>query len=217
MLHRYLSNEQIPTISEESPCYPLPYRPRGERHLVRGVDHIRGSQCLVDADLHTSATIPYQEAIARKPSASKSSKRPPSEPSLLSSWIARLKLLTHWLCCCLPSLCSIIILNLRLEICENSVWPVLQTSTVYRLLLLFKISTAFNTRLLRTVSLCFFVKKWFRSLIDFSVGSLNDCDIKLFHLCTWSSLFSCLLNSFNSHMLTVWGIKTVIKSLKLFF
>ncbi|ROL46299.1 Connector enhancer of kinase suppressor of ras 3, partial [Anabarilius grahami] len=94
VLHRYLSNEQIPTISEESPCYPLPYRPTGERQLVRGVDHIRGSQCFINADLHDSATIPYQEAVARKP-ATKPSKRPPSEPSLLSSWIARLKLLTH--------------------------------------------------------------------------------------------------------------------------
>uniref|UniRef100_A0A673JGX6 Cnksr family member 3 n=1 Tax=Sinocyclocheilus rhinocerous TaxID=307959 RepID=A0A673JGX6_9TELE len=94
ILHRYLSNEQIPTISEESPCYPLPYRPTGERQLIRGVDHIRGSQCFINADLHTSATIPYQEAVARKPAA-KSSKRPPSEPSLFSSWIARLKLLTH--------------------------------------------------------------------------------------------------------------------------
>ncbi|XP_067273059.1 interactor protein for cytohesin exchange factors 1 [Pseudorasbora parva] len=93
VLHRYLSNEQIPTISEESPCYPLPYRPTGERQLVRGVDHIRGSQCFINANLHDSATIPYQEAVARKP-AGKSSKRPPSEPSLLSSWIARLKLLT---------------------------------------------------------------------------------------------------------------------------
>ncbi|XP_043075449.1 connector enhancer of kinase suppressor of ras 3-like [Puntigrus tetrazona] len=96
ILHRYLSNEQIPTISEESPCYPLPYRPTGERRLVRGVDHIRGSQCFINADLHTSATIPYQEALARKPAA-KSSKRAPSEPSLFSSWIARLKLLTHGL------------------------------------------------------------------------------------------------------------------------
>ncbi|KTG04262.1 hypothetical protein cypCar_00014716 [Cyprinus carpio] len=94
VLHRYLSNEQIPTISEESPCYPLPYRPTGERQLVRGVDHIRGSQCFINADLHNSATIPYQEAVARKPAA-KSSKRTPSEPSLFSSWIARLKLLTH--------------------------------------------------------------------------------------------------------------------------
>uniref|UniRef100_A0A8C1Q2L2 Cnksr family member 3 n=1 Tax=Cyprinus carpio TaxID=7962 RepID=A0A8C1Q2L2_CYPCA len=94
VLHRYLSNEQIPTISEESPCYPLPYRPTGEGQLVRGVDHIRGSQCFINADLHNSATIPYQEAVARKPAA-KSSKRTPSEPSLFSSWIARLKLLTH--------------------------------------------------------------------------------------------------------------------------
>ncbi|XP_059354017.1 connector enhancer of kinase suppressor of ras 3 [Carassius carassius] len=94
VLHRYLSNEQIPTISEESPCYPLPYRPTGERQLVRGVDHIRGSQCFINADLHNSATIPYQEAVARKPAA-KSSKRPPSEPSVFSSWIARLKLLTY--------------------------------------------------------------------------------------------------------------------------
>ncbi|XP_051954565.1 connector enhancer of kinase suppressor of ras 3 [Xyrauchen texanus] len=95
VLHRYLSNEQIPTISEESPCFPLPYRPMGERQLVRGVDHIRGSQCFINADLHNSATIPYQEGVAQKTSALKSSKRPPSEPSLLSSWIARLKLLTH--------------------------------------------------------------------------------------------------------------------------
>ncbi|XP_073708833.1 connector enhancer of kinase suppressor of ras 3-like [Garra rufa] len=93
ILHRYLSNEQIPTISEESPCYPLPYRPAGERQLVRGVDHIRGSQCFINADLHNSATIPYQEAVARKPGA-KSSKRPPSEPSLFSSWIARLNVIT---------------------------------------------------------------------------------------------------------------------------
>ncbi|KAF4099219.1 hypothetical protein G5714_019345 [Onychostoma macrolepis] len=82
ILHRYLSNEQIPTISEESPCYPLPYRPTGERQLIRGVDHIRGSQCFINADLHNSATIPYQEAVARKPAA-KSSKRP--EPSLGAS------------------------------------------------------------------------------------------------------------------------------------
>ncbi|XP_052441693.1 connector enhancer of kinase suppressor of ras 3 [Carassius gibelio] len=94
ILHRYLSNEQIPTISEESPCYPLPYRPTGEGRLVRGVDHIRGSQCFINTDLHNSATIPYQEAVARKPAA-KSSKRRPSEPSVFSSWIARLKLLTH--------------------------------------------------------------------------------------------------------------------------
>ncbi|XP_041951211.1 connector enhancer of kinase suppressor of ras 3 isoform X1 [Alosa sapidissima] len=98
-VHRYLSNERIPTISEEAPCFPLPYRPAArERQLTRGVDHIRGSQCFINADLHNSATIPYQEALAKKapkqkpaPSSSSSS----GEPSLLSSWIARLKLLTH--------------------------------------------------------------------------------------------------------------------------
>ncbi|XP_030626591.1 connector enhancer of kinase suppressor of ras 3 [Chanos chanos] len=98
VLHRYLSNERIPTILEEAPCFPLPYRPSGERRLVRGVDHIRGSQCFINADLHNSATIPYQEATAKKTSPSSSSstsKRPQSEPSLLSSWIARLKLLKH--------------------------------------------------------------------------------------------------------------------------
>ena len=96
VLRRYLSNERIPTISEESHCYPVPYRPPGER-LVRGVDHIRGSQCFINADLHNSATIPYQEAVARKNSTAKTSKRPPSEPSLFSSWLAKLKLFTHWL------------------------------------------------------------------------------------------------------------------------
>ncbi|XP_072542926.1 connector enhancer of kinase suppressor of ras 3 [Salminus brasiliensis] len=94
ILRRYLSNERIPTISEESPCFPVPYRPPGER-LVRGVDHIRGSQCFINADLHNSATIPYQEAVARKNPTSKSSKRPPSESSLFSSWLAKLKLFTH--------------------------------------------------------------------------------------------------------------------------
>ncbi|KAL7888526.1 hypothetical protein AOLI_G00035000 [Acnodon oligacanthus] len=94
VLRKYLSNERIPTISEESPCYPIPYRPPGER-LVRGVDHIRGSQCFINADLHNSATIPYQEAVARKNSTAKTSKRPPSEPSLFSSWLAKLKLFTH--------------------------------------------------------------------------------------------------------------------------
>ncbi|XP_066532910.1 connector enhancer of kinase suppressor of ras 3 [Hoplias malabaricus] len=90
VLRRYLSNERIPTISEESPCYPVPYRPPGQR-LVRGVDHIRGSQCFINAELHNSATIPYQEAIARK-KPPKSSKRLSAEPSLFSSWIAKLKL-----------------------------------------------------------------------------------------------------------------------------
>ncbi|KAL2081840.1 hypothetical protein ACEWY4_021658 [Coilia grayii] len=104
-LHRYLSSERIATISEEAPpCFPLPYRPTpaaGERGLTRGVDHIRGSQCFINAELHNSATIPYQEALAKKAPKQQQQKQQQqqgqtsSEPSLLSSLIARLKLLTH--------------------------------------------------------------------------------------------------------------------------
>lgn len=105
VLHRYLSNEGISAITEEEPCYPLPYR---GHQLVRGVDHIRGSQCFINADLHNSATIPYQEATASKKAsavaaASSSSSSvvapPPSltkqSTSLLSGWLARLRLLSH--------------------------------------------------------------------------------------------------------------------------
>lgn len=102
-LHRYLSNEGISAITEEEPCYPLPYR---GHQLVRGVDHIRGSQCFINADLHNSATIPYQEATAsKKASAAAASSSssvvapPPSltkqSTSLLSGWLARLRLLSH--------------------------------------------------------------------------------------------------------------------------
>ncbi|XP_010881035.2 connector enhancer of kinase suppressor of ras 3 isoform X2 [Esox lucius] len=97
VLHRYLSNERIATISEEAPCFPLPYRPLEGRsgQLVRGVDHIRGSQCFISSDLHNSATIPYQETSARKTSAA-DKRRPPSEPSsILGGWLARLRLLSH--------------------------------------------------------------------------------------------------------------------------
>ncbi|KAK6295053.1 hypothetical protein J4Q44_G00342790 [Coregonus suidteri] len=105
ILHRYLSNERIATISEEASCFPLPYRPLEGRsgQLVRGVDHIRGSRCFINADLHNSATIPYQEASSKKapativtPSAAATPKRPPSEPSsILGGWLARLRLLSH--------------------------------------------------------------------------------------------------------------------------
>ncbi|KAK0141543.1 Connector enhancer of kinase suppressor of ras 3 [Merluccius polli] len=72
VLHRCLSNERIASISEEDPlCFPLPhpYPQRGGRGLPppRGVDHIRGSRCFINAELHSSATIPYQEAASRKP------------------------------------------------------------------------------------------------------------------------------------------------------
>ncbi|KAJ8008879.1 hypothetical protein DPEC_G00083020 [Dallia pectoralis] len=97
ILHRYLSNERIATISEEAPCFPLPYRPVEGRsgQLVRGVDHIRGSQCFINADLHNSATIPYQEASARK-AAPVDPRRPTSgHSSILGGWLARLRLLSN--------------------------------------------------------------------------------------------------------------------------
>ncbi|XP_014065853.1 connector enhancer of kinase suppressor of ras 3 isoform X2 [Salmo salar] len=97
LLYRYLSNERIPTIAEEVPSVAPPYRPVGEKQLVRGVDHIRGSRYYANQDLHNSATIPYQDHDlgSKKTPVAPASKRPPAEPSLLVSWITRLKLLTH--------------------------------------------------------------------------------------------------------------------------
>lgn len=98
ILHRYLSNEGISTITEEEPCYPLPYRGHPS---VRGVDHIRGSQCFINANLHNSATIPYQEAASKKSAASTSAAVSPpmavtkQSTSLLGGWLARLRLLSH--------------------------------------------------------------------------------------------------------------------------
>ncbi|KAM6973281.1 connector enhancer of kinase suppressor of ras 3-like [Aplochiton taeniatus] len=85
LMYRYLSNERIPTIAEEAPSVAPPYRPGGDRHLVRGVDHIRGSRYYSNADLHNSATIPYQEDQGKKTPIAPISKRPPAEPSLLGS------------------------------------------------------------------------------------------------------------------------------------
>ncbi|XP_067471111.1 connector enhancer of kinase suppressor of ras 3-like [Thunnus thynnus] len=81
LLYRYLSNERIPTIAEEVPSVSPPYRPAGERHLVR-VDHIRGSRYYSNSDLHNSATIPYQEDMKKAPVAPVS-KRTTAERSLL--------------------------------------------------------------------------------------------------------------------------------------
>ncbi|XP_070705951.1 connector enhancer of kinase suppressor of ras 3 [Pempheris klunzingeri] len=97
VLHRYLSNEGISTIAEEEACFPLPYRGHPS---VRGVDHIRGSQCFINADLHSSATIPYQEAASKKSAASTSAAVSPplainkQSTSLLGGWLARLRLLS---------------------------------------------------------------------------------------------------------------------------
>ncbi|KAM9777476.1 connector enhancer of kinase suppressor of ras 3 [Neosynchiropus ocellatus] len=79
LLYRYLSNERIPTIAEEAPSASTPYRPAGERHLIR-VDHIRGSRYYSNSELHNSATIPYQDDIKKAPVASK---RASAERSLL--------------------------------------------------------------------------------------------------------------------------------------
>ncbi|XP_005452468.2 connector enhancer of kinase suppressor of ras 3 [Oreochromis niloticus] len=107
ILHMYRSNDGISTITEEEPCFPLPYRGHPS---VRGVDHIRGSQCYISANLHNTATIPYQEVGSKKASASTSAAVSPAKgvnkqsTSLLSGWLARLKLLSHstlqFLLCC---------------------------------------------------------------------------------------------------------------------
>nr|XP_012779372.2 connector enhancer of kinase suppressor of ras 3 [Maylandia zebra] len=97
VLHMYRSNEGISTITEEEPCFPLPYRGHPS---VRGVDHIRGSQCYINANLHNTATIPYQEVGSKKASASTSAAVSPTKgvnkqsTSLLGGWLARLKLLS---------------------------------------------------------------------------------------------------------------------------
>lgn len=95
-LCRYFSNERIPPIIEEnSPLqHPFP-RPVAEKQLVKGTDYIRGSRCFVNVDLHNSATIPFQEDAAKRPPVTTSTKSSSTEPSLLVSWITRLRLLTH--------------------------------------------------------------------------------------------------------------------------
>ncbi|XP_039604102.1 interactor protein for cytohesin exchange factors 1 isoform X1 [Polypterus senegalus] len=84
-LYRYLSNERITPIIEESPSIQQLYRPPSEKHLVRGIDHIRGSRYFGNTDLHNSATIPYQEDGVKKPPVTPPAKTTHAEPSLLES------------------------------------------------------------------------------------------------------------------------------------
>nr|XP_033792292.1 connector enhancer of kinase suppressor of ras 3 isoform X1 [Geotrypetes seraphini] len=96
VLCRYFSNERIPPIIEESvPTHHYFSRAMADRQLVRGTDYIRGSRCLMNADLHNSATIPFQEEISKKNPTISPTKAPSTEPSLFVSWITRLKMLTH--------------------------------------------------------------------------------------------------------------------------
>ncbi|XP_033873332.3 connector enhancer of kinase suppressor of ras 3-like isoform X2 [Acipenser ruthenus] len=83
VLYRNMSNEWIPTIMEESPSMQQLHRSVTERNFMRGVDHIRGSRYFVSSDLHSSATIPYQEETARKTPVTPPTKTAAAEPSLL--------------------------------------------------------------------------------------------------------------------------------------
>ncbi|KAJ8393016.1 hypothetical protein AAFF_G00069200 [Aldrovandia affinis] len=98
-LYQYLSNERIPTIAEEAAPVQLRYRPVGERQLLHGVDHIRGSHLFVNVDVHNSATIPYQEDCAKKAPTPARARAPPTSksPSLLvSRWPPSYRLSGRW-------------------------------------------------------------------------------------------------------------------------
>ncbi|XP_064187825.1 connector enhancer of kinase suppressor of ras 3-like isoform X2 [Anguilla rostrata] len=84
-LYRYLSNERIPTIAEESA--PAPVRLRPTSQLLHGVDHIRGSRLFVNTDTHNVSTIPYQEDTKKVPAHSPSTTKSPS--LLVSEWPPR--------------------------------------------------------------------------------------------------------------------------------
>ncbi|XP_053737917.1 connector enhancer of kinase suppressor of ras 3 isoform X2 [Synchiropus splendidus] len=86
VLRRHLSNDGISAIAEEAPCFPPPHR---GALSVRGVDHIRGSRCLVSTDLNHGVAAAPKEATP--PAARPNSKN----KSLLGSWFSRLRLLSH--------------------------------------------------------------------------------------------------------------------------
>ncbi|MEE6475349.1 hypothetical protein FKM82_010723 [Ascaphus truei] len=96
VLSRYFSNERIAPIIEENVSSRNYFtRSATDRQLVRGADYIRGSRGLLNMDLHNCATMPFQEEGAKKQTAPSSTKNSSPEPSLLVSWITRLKLLTR--------------------------------------------------------------------------------------------------------------------------
>ncbi|XP_042598875.1 connector enhancer of kinase suppressor of ras 3-like isoform X2 [Cyprinus carpio] len=82
LLYSYLSNERIPTIAEEAPGPGPSYKFTAERPAYE-INSSRNSRFLVNADLHNSATIPYQEDFLKKTPMTSTPKRPPAEPSLL--------------------------------------------------------------------------------------------------------------------------------------
>ncbi|XP_062857965.1 connector enhancer of kinase suppressor of ras 3-like [Trichomycterus rosablanca] len=94
LLRTFMSNERIPPISEEGPCFSVPYRAPSERQLLRGVDHIRGSQCFINTELQNNTTTSYRDSTRRKNRGTRSSRRT-TEVSSLSAWFARLKLEEH--------------------------------------------------------------------------------------------------------------------------
>lgn len=69
------------------------HKSSGEQH-VQEIGRVRNSRFLVSVNLHNSATIPYQEDLSKKTHLTSTPKRRPTEPSLLVSWFARLKLLS---------------------------------------------------------------------------------------------------------------------------
>ncbi|XP_057199498.1 connector enhancer of kinase suppressor of ras 3-like isoform X1 [Triplophysa rosa] len=75
LLHRYLSNERIATISEETPT--------SGSSSYRSITERDAHGFLYNTDLHNSATIPCHEDFMKKTPMTSSPKRPPAEPSLL--------------------------------------------------------------------------------------------------------------------------------------
>lgn len=91
-LQRCLSNERVSAILEED-GFPVPYRvcPRG----VQGVDHIRGSQSFISngGGARTQTRTRTETRTQTRTESRPGTRTKPS--SLLGSWFARLRLLSH--------------------------------------------------------------------------------------------------------------------------